>query len=145
VKRVAVVWVALGMAGLLLYPTWAGDVKVVKPVKEWKGYFPDNKDIALKKEAPAGGRVTNEKEWAKLWKAWRGKEELPKVDFDKELVFAYAAGGPNTIVMNFRLDGQGDLSARFSATEKGGPGFVYKIVTLKRDGVKTINGKPLGK
>jgi hypothetical protein len=145
VIRAAVLLLA-ALALVCLFPTpLQAQGKAVKLDREWKGYFPDNRDVPLMREAPKSGYITNEAEWSKLWKAWKGKEELPKVDFQKELVFAYAAGGPNTILISLRIDDQGNLTAKFSATEKGGPGFVYRIVTVKRDGVKTINGNVLGK
>jgi hypothetical protein len=136
--------VALGVLGLSVLQ--GAEAKPLKTEKEWDGTFPDNADLQLIQEAPRGGHVANAQDFAKLWKAWRGKEELPKVDFDKELVFACAAPcHRNKITAEFRLDDKGDLSARFSATEIGGPGFVYKIVTVKREGVKTINGKEIAK
>jgi len=128
----------------MLAPTATADDKPVKPVKEWTGKFKDKADEALMKEAPKSGYIANEKAWGVLWKAWRGKEELPKVDFDKELVLVGAAGcAANRIGATFKLDDKGDLNGGFSATEIGGPGFVYMIVVVDRSGVKTFNGKAI--
>jgi hypothetical protein len=128
----------------LTFPALAAEGKEIKPVKEWKGSFPDEKDEPLAKETPKDERITNQKEWEKLWKAWRGKEEMPKIDFDKQLVLvASCSGAINTISPHFQLSEKGDLTGGFSMTEALGPGFAYLIVVFDREGVKTLNGKPI--
>ena len=117
--------------------------KPIKADKDWNGTFSDIADFPLMKEAPGGGYITNPDDLARLWKAWRGKEAPPNVDFTKELVFVHTALGPNVITMEFQLDDRGNLTTRFVATERGGLGFVYKVVTLKREGIKTINGRAI--
>ncbi len=120
--------------------------KPVKAVKEWKGKFLAKEDEPLMKEAPKSGYLTDQKSWGKLWKAWRGKEELPRLDFEKQLVLVGAAEcGRNTIGADFKLDDKGDLKGGFMATEIGGPGFVYVIVVVDRSDIKTYNGKAIKK
>src|SRR5262245_7012838 len=100
----------------------------------------------LLKEAPKTGYVANEKAWAKLWKAWRGKEELPKVDFEKQLVLVRAVpGAMNMIDLDLKLSEKGELKGDFKATEIGGPGFAYLIVVIDRAGIKSYNGKIIDK
>lgn len=77
---------------LLVQALVQADVQPVKFVKQWKGKFVQRTDEPLMSEAPKSGYLANEKAWAKLWKAWRGKEELPKVDFEKQLVLVGVAG-----------------------------------------------------
>jgi hypothetical protein len=145
ISRMMVVLLSLAFAGQVP-SAFGADGKPVKPVKEWGGSFPKNEDEKLRKEYPAGGCLASEKAWAKLWKAWRGKEELPKVDFEKQLVIvACTLGARNKIEARFKLDATGDLKGLMSATEIGGPGFVYLIMVLDRAGVKTYNGKTIGK
>ncbi len=118
----------------------------VKFVKEWIGKFPKRTDEPLMKEAPKSGYIADAKAWAKLWKAWRGKDALPKVDFAKQLVLVGTAGcAANRIGARFRLTDKGDLQGGFIATEIGGPGFVYMIAVIDRAGVKSVNGKSLEK
>ena len=135
----------LASVGLLVGVANAADTPV-KPTKEWPGKFPDDKDLPLMKLAPAGGFIADKAAFEKLWKAWRPKEETPKIDFEKELVLVgttQCAG--NRIGAALRLDAKGDLKAAFFATQIAGPGFAYTIVVINREGVKTVDGKPIAK
>lgn len=116
--------------------------KEVKVRRSWDGVVKDEK---LRKEAPPNGVVTDRKAWAKLWKAWRGGEKVPEVDFDKELALILTCDGPNKIDPPvLLLDGKRGLKVQPPvATLVPGPGFGYKIVTVQREGIKTVNGKPL--
>ncbi len=118
--------------------------KPVKPVKEWVGKFLTNEELPLMKEAPATGYITDDKAWGKLWKAWRNKEELPKVDFEKQLVLVGTVPcARNSLGANFKLDDNGDLKGWFLGTAIAGPGFAYQIVVVDRSGIKTYNGKAI--
>jgi len=142
-KRVVTVLLACMFVTLLL--ARPGAAEAVKPLKEWKGTL---KDEALRKEAPTQvashiGYLTDAKAWEKLWKAWRDKEELPKVDFAKELVLVVTVSGPNQAIVGIGLDGEGDLTLGVGSTKVGGPGFGYYLAVVPRKGVKTIDGKPI--
>jgi hypothetical protein len=90
--------------------------------------------------------VAGPKEWAALWKAWYGDAEVPKVDFDKEVILVAAGSGPNILaVEELVLSDKGDLKLGWSLTQRGGDGFVGVILKVSRDGVKTVNGKDLPK
>jgi hypothetical protein len=118
---------------------------VLKPVKEWSGKFPDDKDLPLMKLAPASGYLTDAKAFEKLWKAWRPTEETPKIDFDKEIVFVGTTMcAANRVSMSFGLK-DGNLSVVSRSTLIAGPGFAYSIAVVPGEGVKTINGKPIAK
>jgi len=144
-------WCSLAILSMLVLASVApsavqADEKPVKPVKEWKGKFLNKEEEPLMKEAPKSGCLTDKKAWSKLWKAWRGKEKLPKIDFEKQLVLVGAADcAANKIEAAFKLDDKGDLKGFFITTEIGGPGFVYMIVVIDRSGIKTYNGKPIKK
>jgi hypothetical protein len=70
---------------------------------------------------------------------------LPKIDFDKEIVFVGTTScAANRISMSFGLK-DGDLTVRSLSTLIAGPGFAYAIVVVPKEGVKTINGKPIAK
>lgn len=122
----------------------AADDKPAKPVpaiQKWSGIIRD--DETLKRQAPVAGHIADAATFEKLWKAWRPKEAVPKVDFTKELVLVATAAGPNRVAMSATLDDKGDLKVRSRATLIGGLGFGYAIATVSRQGVKSINGKPL--
>jgi hypothetical protein len=130
-------------AGIML-PGYAADKKEIKPIQEWKGGLPKEEDELLRKEAHKNGYIANQKDWEKLWKAWRGKEELPKIDFDKQLVtVGTATGSTNTLLPKIDLSDEGDLRFNFGFTQDGSPGFAYMILVIDREGIKTINGKPI--
>src|SRR4029453_9313801 len=54
----------------------------VRPIQQWTGSI----ERYLQVEIPARGYVVSEKAMTKLWNAWKITDEMPKVDFDKELV-----------------------------------------------------------
>src|SRR5215471_14480429 len=88
---------------LIVAPAVAADGPVT-PTNGWSGKFPDDKDVPLMKLAPASGYITDATEFEKLWKAWRPKEDLPKVDFDKQIVFVSTTFcAANRVSMNFGL------------------------------------------
>ena len=118
-----------------------GAAEQIKPSQEWNGKI---RDEGLRKAAPKNGFLTDAKAWKNLWKAWRGKEELAKVDFKKNLVLVATAGGPNIPFGTVALD-KGNLTMGVGATKIGGPGFGYRIVVVSRKGVKKVFGKPLAK
>lgn len=112
----------------------------VKILDSWSGKLAD---AAIRKHAPADDFLLDRESWAALWKAWRGQEALPEVDFQKQMVLVFTADGPNSVGCEPRLDGQGNLQALAMSTLIGGPGFGYLIQCIPREGVKSVNGKPL--
>lgn len=112
----------------------------VKILQSWKGTLIDDR---LKKLAPADGFILEEGPWAKLWKAWRGPDEPPEVDFTKQMILVFTAEGPNNVGCEPTLDAQGNVQALAMSTLIGGPGFGYLMLCIPRDGVRSVNGTPL--
>jgi uncharacterized protein (TIGR03067 family) len=121
----------------------------LKVEQSWEGIIGDMKRL---QEAPPSGKplqgaagfVTSRPAWVKLWQAWRGGAPVPEVDFTKNLVLVFTLGGPNQIAPpELRLDGRGELTAHAVATLRPGEGFCYKIVTVRRQGIRSINGTAL--
>lgn len=118
--------------------------KVVKPTDEIRGKFDDDKDLPKMKAAPANNLVADEAAFAKLWTEWKGNAVAPKIDFKKQFAMAATTQcAANRIFGGFTLTEQGDLKGTFGSTLIGGPGFAWVIYILDREGVKTVNGKPL--
>lgn len=115
--------------------------KAVPTIQKWAGIIRD--DEKLKRQAPVTGHVGDAMQFEKLWKVWRPKEAVPKVDFSKELVLVVTAAGPNQVALSATLDDKGDLKVRSRATLVGGRGFGYALATVRRQGIKSINGNPL--
>ena len=111
---------------------------VVEPTGMWSGKI---KDESLRKLAPQSGFISDAETWKKLWTAWRSSEELPKVDFAKELMLVGTVPGPNLVSMRPTIDDSGNVKFIVAGTEIAGPGFGYKLVKIGRDDVKTVNGK----
>jgi hypothetical protein len=140
---------ALAVAGALVLPSWralGAEAKPVEPVQEWSGAFNEAKDEALQKEAPKEGYLTDEKAWAKLWRAWHGDQKVPRIDFDKQFILvATVECGANRLHGKFTINEDGDLKAVWASTLVAGPGFAYQMCLMDRAGVKSVNGRALDK
>ena len=130
----------LGVA-LLLAPAVRGEAKNVTLTQKWSGSVEDE---GLKKEAPENGCITSAKKFEKLWKAWKIGEQMPKVDFKKEMIILAVTEG-SRLDLSARLSDKGDLQILGMATADFGPGFRYVVGVVSRDGVKTVDGKQLPK
>ena len=113
----------------------------LKATNTWMGSIDDEK---LAKEMPANGVITNAKDFEKLVKAWKVAEKVPEVNFDKEIVLVAKTEG-SKLTLNAALDQKGDLKALGLATRDLRPGFRYVIISVPKEGVKTVNGKELPK
>jgi len=121
--------------------------KLIKVEKIWGGEF----KLELRQQAPPNGFIADEKAWAKLWRAYRGNDELPKIDFDKQMVLVGVVESPNGIGYSpdtLKLNEEGDLNVSMPSTliyypnpETGR----YIFLLISREGVKSINGKPIRK
>lgn len=127
--------------GLIPALAFAAD-KEIKPVKTWSGSSLKEEGI---KEAPKSGYISDAEAWAKLWKVWKFEEKQPEVDFKKQIVLVTTAGcaANKWRSPQIKLTEKGDLQSQVGATEIGGPGFIYLIQVVDREGVKTVHGKPL--
>jgi hypothetical protein len=114
-------------APVKLVQTWSGEVK-----------------LAARADAPKDGFITEKDAFAKFWKAFRGDEKLPDVDFTKELVLVAVGMDPNKLGIGASLDAKGDLKVLVRSTliAFDNPTTVaYQFATVPRTGIKSINGK----
>lgn len=115
----------------------------VKAVEEIRGKFEDDKDLPKMKAAPMGP-IADAASFTKLWKEWKGDAAQPKIDFKKQFVMVGTTQcAANRIFGGFSRSAEGEFRGTFGSTLIGGPGFAYVICVFDRDGVKTVNGKPL--
>ena len=105
--------------------------------------FASHEDEKLQKQAPESGVIVSQKGWEKLAKAW-GIKDAPKVDFDKEILVVATTVG-SRLNLSPKVDDKGDLKVLAIATRDLRPGFRYAIKSVSKEGVKTVNGKPLPK
>jgi hypothetical protein len=138
--RIAFTLAAVALVtGGLRPPLRAEEPKKAMPTVSMSG---DIKDEALQKEAPANSVVVSEKGWEKLAKAW-GIKDPPKVDFTKELLIVGTWRGSSFDITPSVKDG--DLTIAAAGTKDLRPGFRWKVLSVKRDGIKTVQGKELPK
>jgi hypothetical protein len=115
--------------------------KELKPTNTWSGSIDDEKPL---KEAPENGVIANAKDLEKLNKSWKFVEKLPEINFDKEIVLVSTTVG-SKLTLSATLDDKGNLKALGLATKDLRPGFRYVIISVPKEGVKTVNGKELPK
>jgi hypothetical protein len=116
---------------------------ILKPLQttaDWSGCVLDGK---LRAAAPEADHVVRDAmTWQKLWKAWNGDRELPKVNFKEEVLFVFTARGPNVPCLELYLCG-GNVCGTVGRTCKGGPGFGYRIVKVPQKEIKSLFGRPI--
>jgi hypothetical protein len=127
---------ALTALALILAPAAADEPK---PKVELSGSIADE---ALQKEMPANGVIVSQKGFDKLVKAW-GIKDAPKVDFAKDILIVGTWKGSSFSLLPSVKDG--DLSIGARGTKDLRPGFRWKIQSLSREGIKTVQGKELPK
>jgi hypothetical protein len=133
-----------------------------RPTATWWGEIGNPK---LESARPVTGIVTTQADFEKLWKAWRGEEKVPIVDFktsfvairtwlrDKKSKFVAGTKGVSIFLMNLDSDGEAKLrfgpavgvSAPNDPPEKweATKGFYYGLAVFPRAGVKKVDGKEL--
>ncbi|HEY7424184.1 MAG TPA: hypothetical protein VH682_08125 [Gemmataceae bacterium] len=126
---------------LVMSPDTRAESKALTPSQRWSGSI---EDLTLQKEAPANGGITDAKTFEKLWKAWKIGDKVPDIDFKTEMVAVTTTRG-GRVRLAVQLDEKGDLRVGGLATRDLRPGFRYEVGAIKREGVKTVNGKELPK
>ena len=129
-------WSCVGLFSLSVPEVRAGK-KAVKLTQQWKGSVADE---ALQKGAP--DFIANQKALEKLWKEWKIEHKLPKLDFRKELGILVTTRG-SRLILSAQLDDKGNLHVLGVGTLDLGAGFRYVLATVPREGIKTVNKKPL--
>jgi hypothetical protein len=134
-------WISLTAVMFLAAGVAAAAPTPLKATNTWMGSIDDEK---LAKEMPENGVITNAKDFEKLVKAWKVADKVPEVNFDKEIILVAKTVG-SKLRLNASLDEKGDLKALGLATQDLRPGFRYVIISVPKEGVKTVNGKELPK
>jgi hypothetical protein len=107
--------------------------------KEWKGSV---EDATLLQNPP--DTISSTEAWKKQWAAWKLTGEAPDIDFTKSLV-VLSTGTGSRLNMSVFLSAAGDVEIRAISTRDLVPGFRYAFAQISAKGVKSVNGKPLGK
>jgi hypothetical protein len=133
--------VAVALSALTLFPVpvAAEEPKPAKPTVELSGSIEDE---SLQKAMPASGVIVSQKGYDALAKAW-GIKDAPKVDFTKEILVVGTWKGSVFSIKTMVKDG--DLTVSGFGTKDLRPGFRWKVQSISREGIKTVQGKDLPK
>lgn len=115
-----------------------GQKKKVEITQKWNGSVDDEK--AMKPEAIVSGKGLEA-----VWKAWNVKGDVPKVDFEKNIVVAVYSVGSSLNMAGANLDDKGNLTVLGLGTRDIRPGFRYVLGVVSREGIVTVNKKELPK
>lgn len=99
-------------------------------------------DETLVRKAPEAGVICTKKTWDSLIEAWKIEKPF-KADFARDIVVVATTRG-SELKLTTTVD-DGDLTIKAVGTADIKPGFRYVVRRLDRDGIKTVNGKPLPK
>ena len=111
------------------------------PLGRWSGTVKDEK---LQRLAPREGYVADADAWAALWKAWRGDEPLPAVDFAAEIVVVSWVSGLKADWDDVFYAVTPDGGLVNTTTIAGRPpfrGFGYLLMRVKREGIRRVFGR----
>jgi hypothetical protein len=88
------------------------------------------------------GVIVGQREWERLAAAW-GVKDVAKVDFTKEILLVGTWRGSD---FKFLSDVKnGDLTVEQVGDKSVEPGFRYRVLSIKRDGITKFQGKELPK
>lgn len=111
----------------------SGNHATTKPLKSWEGQL----DNVKYESHPAF--VIDQKQWNLVWKKW-STEEVPTVDFNKEMVLVFSTIGANSITVKPIIrDQEGNLRVMAIYTLQLSKGVSYKWLLIPRAGVKSVN------
>ena len=104
--------------------------------------FSSVEDLDQLKVLPGTGVLVSQKEWERLAASW-GIKDVARVDFTKEILLVGTWRGST---FKFLADVKNsDLTVELVGDKEVKPGFRYKVISLKREGIKTVQGKELPK
>ena len=110
----------------------------VEVTQKWNGSVEDEK--ATKPDV-----ITSAKGLEAAWKAWKATGDVPKVDFDKNIIVAAYSVGSRLTITGAQLDDAGNLQVLAISSADFGTGFRYVLGVVSKEGVKTVNKKELPK
>lgn len=130
---------ALALVAVSVPAAWA-EKKEVRTTRQYSGSVGDEKLVK-----GVGACITSDKEFKRVWEAWKITGKVPPIDFAKELVLVVHSSGGTLRLARVTLDEKGNMEALGFGTLDLRPGFRYVLATVPRAGVKTVGGKALPK
>lgn len=127
-----------GFALVAITPQARAEKKKVEIIKKWSG------SVEAEKVAQPVF-ITSAEKLKAIWKAWNMTGEVPKVDFDKNIIVAVYSVGSRLNMAGANLDDKGNLTVLGFATRDIRPGFRFVLGVVSKEGVKKVNNKDLPK
>jgi uncharacterized protein (TIGR03067 family) len=115
----------------------------IEPAMKWLGQV---RDASVAKQCPEKP-ITTGAEFEKVWKALRGADEVPKVDFKKEFVLVRTSTFANVTAIGLIVV-EGEEEASISVEANVGEkveGFTYAICVFRRELVDVADGRTIAK
>jgi hypothetical protein len=138
--RVRIAFAVAVLAGTTTLVGGRQDAADPKGVVRIEGNVPDEK---LAEKAPPSGVIVSAKTWDTVAAAWGLTPKSSTIDWNKTIFAVATTRGSNLKVTTKVTDG--DLKITSTSTRDLRAGFRYELVSVPREGIKTVNGQPLPK
>ena len=127
-------WLA---AGVMITDASSAGPRPILPVKRGSGQ-------AGTETAACGESLQSTAELEKCWRDSKIAAPLPAIDFAIEIALVYMGhGGPH--LMRLTLEEDGNLVPHYVQTPTWSARMNYLVTSVRRQDVKSVNGKPLVK
>ena len=110
------------------------DGRIISPIRQWTGHV----------DASLGGcaDLLTEADLKRIWRDARLATPMPAIDFRRELALCTMGhGGP--VLMRLVVEGNGNLVPHYVQKPTWSPHLNYLITSVKREGIRSVNGKPI--
>ena len=116
-----------------------------KPVIVWSGQYPSTAGARKAEASRSTELIGTNDEWNRFWKARRGNEQIPRVDFSQMVIVVSTWPGMAADSLHLGRCGKNENGVWVGAWEGRIEGIGYVVGVFPRDGIKEIEGKPLPK
>lgn len=106
----------------------------LETVREWSGSVEEERLAMISPLV-----ITQMESFEILWKAWKGSEAVPEIDFSKSIVIAETTRG-SRLNLRFQLSEDGNLKVAGLATRDLRPGFRYVLAELSAPAIRSVEG-----
>jgi|GEM_PF-3573802 len=131
------------LAGILFGVAGSRNVTAEEPIRtKTVDIISSEPDLGKLNSFEGIGLILGTKEWERLAFAW-GIKNPPKVDFSKEMLLVGTWRGTDFKFLSTLKNG--DLTVELVGNTEVKPGFRFRIISLKRDGITKFQGKELPK
>lgn len=120
-------------------PVAQADDREIKPLQQWRGRI----ESFLTAPEPARGYLLSQAEMDELWQEWQLPGKSPQVDFKNQIVIVRTCNCSHIFIVPL-LSESGDLQVQMTMTKDLREDTAYVMVLIPRQGIRTVDGKPIG-